>query len=70
MSRLILGKQMLEHLVHIGLIKDSQGLQRVVLDIAIDDAMRLYIQRIGDNDWLKLSLPEGEMRIEVIEGKP
>lgn len=52
----ITGRKLLEALGDAGIIKVGDYVRRVVIDASIDDAVRVYVERIGDERLLNVAL--------------
>jgi len=63
----IAGRKLLAVLTEHGIIRPGDYVTRVVIDIPVDGAVRLYVERIGDNRLLDVvsTLNGVEIREEV-----
>jgi hypothetical protein len=50
----MLGRKMLEALTEAGIIRDGDYVRRVIIDIAVDNAVVLHVERYGDTRLLNL----------------
>lgn len=48
------GDRFIRRLAELGIVDLKDGIQRVIIDAAYDDALIVYIQRIGDDRILEL----------------
>lgn len=49
-----------------GIITKDELVQRVIIDIQLDDVVRVYKQVLGQEKWFELSMPP-ELDVEIVK---
>ena len=54
-SRMILGKTFIKALLDAGVVAVEDRVRRVVIDVAVDEAIVIYVERYGDDRLLDIA---------------
>jgi hypothetical protein len=71
-ANLIVGSKFADLLIEKGLIPGpANRIGRIIIDLKPWDVMTIWVQRVGDERWLDLDIPDGKAEIVWCdEGKP
>jgi len=65
--KFIIADEYLQNLVNAGIIPEETG--RVVIDARAGNPVYIYVMQYGTEELLRVGMPEGEIVVEIVNGK-